>query len=373
MRKIIRATHLWLGLVSGLVIVIMAITGAAYAFANEIGAMGNEPITPSVGSEPLSPREIKEKMLPVLREMEATEEVTILGVTYYPAPQASSITFTSANTTYGHVNVNPYTGTFVGTSAGQRFFQFMLAGHRSLWLPREIGGPIIAWSMVIFLIELLTGFILWFPRKWSKKILRQRLSVKWNGGFRRVIYDLHNSVGGLALIPLILIVFTGLTWSFPSFSRGYYTLLTGKDYHEWNMPTSITEGADLSMADDDAMWQKVLESHPDFSRESLRFDFPPYDNGVYTVVHNPLPGRHYSNVYHFYDPYTLTELQGGGVYGLKDINQGDLIFRMSYDIHSGAIAGLFGKFLAFLLSLIAASLPITGIMLWLKKKKCNIH
>jgi uncharacterized iron-regulated membrane protein len=46
---------------------------------------------------------------------------------------------------------------------------------------------------------------------------------------------------------------------------------------------------------------------------------------------------------------------------------------MNYDIHTGAIIGLPGKILAFFASLIAASLPVTGFMIWLgrrnKKKK----
>jgi uncharacterized iron-regulated membrane protein len=42
---------------------------------------------------------------------------------------------------------------------------------------------------------------------------------------------------------------------------------------------------------------------------------------------------------------------------------------MNYDIHTGAILGLPGKFLAFFASLIAASLPVTGFMIWMGRKK----
>jgi len=37
---------------------------------------------------------------------------------------------------------------------------------------------------------------------------------------------------------------------------------------------------------------------------------------------------------------------------------------MNYDIHIGAIGGIFGKIIAFLISLGIASLPMTGILLW---------
>ena len=41
---------------------------------------------------------------------------------------------------------------------------------------------------------------------------------------------------------------------------------------------------------------------------------------------------------------------------------------MNYDIHIGAIGGLAGKIIAFLASLICASLPVTGTLLWYGKK-----
>jgi uncharacterized iron-regulated membrane protein len=37
---------------------------------------------------------------------------------------------------------------------------------------------------------------------------------------------------------------------------------------------------------------------------------------------------------------------------------------MNYDIHVGAIIGLPGKILMFFISLICASLPITGVYIW---------
>ncbi len=41
----------------------------------------------------------------------------------------------------------------------------------------------------------------------------------------------------------------------------------------------------------------------------------------------------------------------------------------NYDIHVGQIAGLTGKIIAFLASLISASLPVTGLIIWLGKRK----
>jgi uncharacterized iron-regulated membrane protein len=43
--------------------------------------------------------------------------------------------------------------------------------------------------------------------------------------------------------------------------------------------------------------------------------------------------------------------------------------RMNYDLHTGAVLGLTGKIFAFLISLLIASLPITGFYVWWGRKK----
>jgi uncharacterized iron-regulated membrane protein len=42
---------------------------------------------------------------------------------------------------------------------------------------------------------------------------------------------------------------------------------------------------------------------------------------------------------------------------------------MNYDIHTGAILGLPGKILMFFASLICATLPVTGFVIWWGRRK----
>ncbi|WP_082461764.1 PepSY-associated TM helix domain-containing protein [Pedobacter sp. PACM 27299] len=53
----------------------------------------------------------------------------------------------------------------------------------------------------------------------------------------------------------------------------------------------------------------------------------------------------------------------------KDFNRADTIEASIYEIHTGQFFGLFGKIIATIASLISASLPITGFIIWLKKGK----
>jgi uncharacterized iron-regulated membrane protein len=43
---------------------------------------------------------------------------------------------------------------------------------------------------------------------------------------------------------------------------------------------------------------------------------------------------------------------------------GKKLSDMNYDLHTGLILGFGGKVIAFIISLISASLPITGFLVW---------
>jgi uncharacterized iron-regulated membrane protein len=75
---------------------------------------------------------------------------------------------------------------------------------------------------------------------------------------------------------------------------------------------------------------------------------------------------YYNATTEYYDRYSGKKL---GMTSFADENAGEKIIAMNYDIHVGAIGGLAGKIIAFIVSLIAASLPITGFVIWWGKKK----
>jgi uncharacterized iron-regulated membrane protein len=52
----------------------------------------------------------------------------------------------------------------------------------------------------------------------------------------------------------------------------------------------------------------------------------------------------------------------------RDKNPGQRLRAMTYDIHTGRIGGVAGRVAAFLASLIAASLPLTGAVIWWSRR-----
>ena len=79
-------------------------------------------------------------------------------------------------------------------------------------------------------------------------------------------------------------------------------------------------------------------------------------------------GSFYNKNEYFYDQYTLEQFEVNGS-RFEEADFADQLVSLNYDMHIGAALGLPGKILAFFISLICASLPITGFLVWLNKKK----
>lgn len=70
----------------------------------------------------------------------------------------------------------------------------------------------------------------------------------------------------------------------------------------------------------------------------------------------------------YLDQYTLEQLPASNP-RIKDIAKADWIRRMNYGLHVGETGGIATKILYFLASLICASLPVTGFIVWWGENK----
>jgi len=365
--------HLWLGLGSGLLIVFLGITGCILAFQREI-----ENATQQY-------RYIDNEDKPLLRpsDLKVIAEKALPGkhahsVTYYKKDRAAEVTFFSLEPAYYYtVYINPYNGQVQKAKDMDRdFFRVVLMGHFYLWLPPAIGQPIVATGTLIFLVMLITGLVLWWPR--NRAARRQRFSIKWNARWRRINYDLHNVLGFYITWIIIFITLTGLVWGFQWFAKSTYWITSGgKDLVAYYEPFSDKAGKALPAAApvEDRVWQKMQAEYP--NTQMIEVHYPENDTAAIAGVANPDINTYWKMDIRYFDQYTLQEIPVTHAYGrLANASTADRIARMNYDIHVGAILGLPGKIMAFCASLVAASLPVTGFYIWWgrrhKKKKAQV-
>jgi len=366
-RKAVGKLHLWLGLASGLIVCFLGITGCILAFEREIEdrtqpyrfvAERPQPLLPPSRLQQVACRQLPGKKLHSLS---------------YERGKATVASFYNGDPEYYFlVFIDPYSGRVLKTKDMSRdFFRIVINGHFYLWLPPAVGKPIVASATLIFVILIITGIILWWPR--NKAARKQRFSIKFNAKWRRVNYDLHNVLGFYMSWIIIFIAFTGLVWGFEWFARSLYWVSSGGaqmvQYEE-----SFSDTSRIAMAREDApavdlLWQQMRREHPGYGGV-MDVHIPEHRQSAIEIALNPDGRTYWKADYRFFDQYTLQEIKVNHAYGrLADASVAQKIQRMNYDIHVGAVAGLPGKIMAFLASLICASMPVTGFLVWRGRKK----
>ncbi|MCL1674777.1 PepSY-associated TM helix domain-containing protein [Elizabethkingia meningoseptica] len=361
--------HLWLGLASGIVIVIICLTGITWSFRDEITDWLNPELKVEYipGKAMLSPAVLYEKA----KKLYPDQEVSFI---WRPAGKAAMVGYGKRNSGF-ILYIHPYTGDIIRKPSFKEefdFFDWTLNGHRFLWLPSEIGRPIINYSTFIFFITLISGLVLWWPKKWTKAMRKQSFSVKWSAKIKRLNYDLHNVFGFYALMILLVIAMTGMYYGLPWFNKFlYFTTSLGKtnpkkrtelkntaEYKPERLPEA------LNIAWNDAIKKTEAKGYylsvPQDSTETISlFLYPSH--------------RQFYNLQNFsYDRNTGSLLSNSSTHA-SSFEQADFatkVRKLNYDLHVGsALGGIWGRILYFLISIVGASLPITGFLVWWFKKK----
>jgi uncharacterized iron-regulated membrane protein len=360
-KKIVGKIHLWLGLASGLVVFVVSLTGCLYAFQWEIRELTEGFRHVERRDEPFLPpsvlRTIAERELPGRK---------VHAVQYEGKGRAAAVSFYDYEPEYYYlVYIDQYSGDVLKVkNMYTDFFYLVLQGHYYLWLPADVGQPVVATATLIFVVMLITGMVLWWPKKKRRK---QRFSIRWNARWRRRNYDLHNVLGFYVMAIALVLGLTGLVWGFAWFGNSVYRIAGGDKVALYEEPPSAMQRAVMTPQPIDELWLRLENENP--GADVLEVHFPEDDTASVAVTINPDRFTYWKSDYRFYDQYTLEEIPVDQVYGRLDNASGaDTLMRMNYDIHTGAILGLPGKILAFFASLICASLPVTGFCIWYGRK-----
>lgn len=356
--------HLWLGLASGIIVVIMAITGCILVFEQEIKQLTSPHLHVTAQSA--------EKLLPPSKIYNLVEKSfpgkEIHGLWYNGLDRTIKVDIESDSLLY----VNPYNGKISGIVDHEDFFHIIDEGHRYLWLNKEIGSQITAWATLIFFFILISGLILWFPKKWNKTTFNASFKIKWKANFKRLNYDLHNVIGFYIMTLALFISFTGLIMSFHWIRESTYWISGG-----WADDKSIAQKTPAKQKDTTAIIKHDMLASADYIWKKVRLEIAK-NNVEAVIIHFPDKPNE--------DFYACTDMNNGSwrdLYfdsnTLQLLNKSQVhishepfskwLMRSNYSLHIGAILGLPTKIIYFLVSLLCATLPITGFYIWLGKQK----
>lgn len=362
-KKISGWLHLWLGLIAGLIVMIIALTGAIYTFQPELTKATQPYLSVKAENRPFLPasafKSIAEKQLPgkkpiriMLRGKDESVNVMFFERKQHPY--------------YYNVYINPYSGKVLAVKNMYRdFFYVTLLGHLYLWLPQPIGHVVNIYGTLTFLVIIISGIVLWWPRNKARR--KTSFKVKWDASPKRLNYDLHNVLGFYASWIILFAVLTGLVWGFEWAAKAEYSLLSGGKSKPVFPKTKVLPVAQPVKDPLDKITAIVQAQNPGAKRVMLML--PATDSAAVGVrIYND-EQLNYTTDLAYFNPYTLEEIKVPHWGKYSEATIADKAVRMNYDIHVGAIAGWPGRILMFLASLITASLPVTGFYIWWGKRK----
>ena len=396
MKKIFRKILLWLSVPFGLIITLVCFSGAMLVFENEVNEWFRRDLyyVETVKESPLPMDKLLEKVATTL-----PDSVSVTGVSISSDPgRAYQVSLSKPRR--ASLYVDQYTGEVKGKSERSGFFMFMFRMHRWLLDSMNPGNEGIFWgkmivgvSTLLLVFVLISGIVIWWPR--TRKALKNSLKITATKGWRRFWYDLHVAGGMYALIFLLAMALTGLTWSFPWYRTAFYKVFgvevqqRAAQGHEQKSDaqkrdTKLAahrekkrEGNEVrkgersgrpennhsdmySVTSPFVYWQEIYDKlrhqNPEYKQISI-------SSGTASVSFNRFGNQRASDRYSFNtDNGEFTETS---LYQHQD--KSGKIRGWIYSVHVGNWGGMFTRILTFIAALLGAALPLTGYYLWIKR------
>jgi uncharacterized iron-regulated membrane protein len=378
MRRIWLKVHLWLGLILGLWLSLIGLTGSLLVFYHEL----EELVHPAIFT--VAPQSGDEAVFKPLGEVYAAIQDSMpegaqLGSMYYPRTTTSVwwgryIVPTGPEAGLWYVFVDPYTARALAhwqvKKEGQwfrhEFSGFLYDLHYKLLLPADIGNPLVGIFAVLALASVVIGGYLWWPKKgkWYRA-----LSFKQGASSQRFVFDLHN-LSGIYLLPvLVVILLSGVYFNLP---KQFYWVIKQfspdtVEYYGYRtrsippapgvLPIGLARAFDIART-------RFPGDRPELISNALTPD------AAYRICN-----KQAVDVSAFADTRCVHVDQYSGEilqFSASDSHTGgDTFARWQLPLHSGKAFGLPGRILVFLSGLALPVLFVTGVIRWQHKVRAE--
>jgi uncharacterized iron-regulated membrane protein len=379
-RRIAYEIHLWLGIVSSLILFVVCLSGTLLTFKTEI-IQFLEHDRYFIQASDAERRKTLEELVPLVEQAEngKTVRVTIPaeehqtwvfnikkeGGLQRKLPTGMPAVHTMLGTAY---LVNPYTGESLGEqrSGVYMFFMMLTFLHRFLLLDVRTGQIIVGSATLVFLVLIVGGLCLWFPPKLQRiKNYFGGFRVRTKKGWSKFLYDFHNTLGFYALIPLAVMALTGPLISFSWYRSGFEQVLRTKPFGKvLEKPLLSKNGGDTKR---NLAWDDFITAGNKLSlrKGSVKISLPQSPTGSVTFQKT---GTGFFSIAAVdkvqFDQYTGEVLKSDLFDELPFCEKAALLI---FPLHNGEIFGAASKVVYFVTCLIATTLPVTGLILWIRK------
>lgn len=376
LRPILFWTHLSVGVLAGLLILFLSITGTLLMYEHKIVdayAHNDMVAAPEDGTV----RTVDE-IANIARERSKGAMVILLN--YENRNGAPVGTHPIGPGDLHELTLNPYTGEDFQSSASgvKSFFETVVGLHRWVGMQGEgrgTGRMIVGAANLLFLFLLATGIYLWWPRVWKWAQLRTKILFRRNyAGGKARDYSWHHAFSFWALIPLFLIVVSGVIISYPWANAIFYRAYGAEPpkqggpaffadlRKEAAMTVTATEAGQMATLQDAV--DAAVKTNADWKKIGV-FVHPKADVPIVRVIvhdgNGVLPEQMETVVF---DRRSKSVAKIEKYDDMRAVDKGRMWIRF---IHTGEQYGLIGSTIAGLASLAAAFLVYTGLALALRR------
>ena len=243
-----------------------------------------------------------------------------------------------------------------GESEGVRNTLFKL--HSSLGL-KETGKAILAWIALVYLFLLLTGLVLWWPKRWPPV-----LSLELRKGLVRGLFDLHRTGGAVLGLLIAVTVASGAYMAWRPLGEAVSVLAGAKPVKPPRLPqapaSATAPSLDVMLARARAalpgapVTLAILPARADRPlRVRLALPDDPHPNGLSSVWLDPRDGKVLA------------------VQRWNALDPGARAVTWVYPLHTGELGGPLLEAVVAVSGLALAMLGVTGTWLWYKRRRAR--
>ncbi len=347
LRKSSLVLHRYIGILAGLMVCIVGITGSLLVFEAEIDrAFQPYQIVPQ--SERLPHERLitaAQQVHPALKPHRITVPDSI--------DRPYTVMMADADDNYTDAILDPYTGKVLDSKPWKQTLGGWLIDLHVHLFTGDLGGHIVGISGIALLLLGITGLFLWTG--WRK--LKLGFKIRWQARWQILNYDLHNVGGIISVLLLSLVAFTGaamvywtpveagLRWLIPSAPAPEVTsqVVAGK--------IPMTADRILDIAQTRFPTGQLYKFYPAKTPEST----------FRVWLHLAGESDFTKDVKLDFDSYT------GAILKVEDARTAGLVDRIlaaQYTLHVGHYGGIFTQILYALIGIAPLGLFVTGATIW---------
>ncbi|MBB5393300.1 MULTISPECIES: PepSY domain-containing protein [unclassified Herbaspirillum] len=395
MRALFVIIHRWFGLAAAVFLFISGATGAVISWDHELDAWLNPGLfqansagqpgagAPKGGLELANLVEQAEPRLRVTYVLTQGEPGHTIGMMVEPRIDPASGKPYALD--YNQIAVDPVTAEIQGrrmwgavSLSRENLLPFLYKLHYTMHLPDMGGIETGVWLMgiigIVWTLDCFIALYLSFPnwRSWRKSF-----AFRWRDGGHKLNFDLHRSGGVWVWALLLVLAVTSVSMNLERqvmrpILQTVSTLTPGP--FDTRTPVAPEKAVEPRISREQAVALGRQEGSKQGLAEPVGGVFYSSMFGVYGVGFFQAGNDHgdggLGNAWLYFDSNTGA-YAGGRVPG--NGSAGDIFLQAQFPLHSGRILGLPGRILISFMGALVAMLSVTGVVIWVRKRKARIQ